>query len=91
MEVVPKMALWRGSDAGQSRNQQTYQRGGVVPTSLELKWRDNFPEGSDHPVTPNHLELLQLRCQGHSLFCSLIYAGQNGRILAAPAVINCKL
>jgi len=20
------------------------------------KWRDNYPEGPDHPVAPNHLE-----------------------------------
>jgi len=33
-------------------------RGGAIPAPLpsgEQKWRGNFPEESDHPVTPNRL------------------------------------
>jgi len=36
------------------------QRGGAVPVPLTRggpKWRDNYPESSDHPVTPNRLEI----------------------------------
>jgi len=35
------------------------QHGGAVPAPLTRggsKWRDNFPEGSDYPGTPNRLE-----------------------------------
>jgi len=36
------------------------QRGGVIPAPLTRggpKWRDNFPERSDHPVTSKRLDL----------------------------------
>jgi len=35
------------------------QHRGAVPAPLTRdgpKWRDNFPEGPDHPATPNRLE-----------------------------------
>jgi len=35
------------------RSPPLYPRGGP-------KWRDNFPEGSDHPVAPNRLEQRRL-------------------------------
>jgi len=48
-----KKARRRGSDAGQSRSRRLK----VVVQSPPLysrdgpKWRDNYPEGPDHPVT----------------------------------------
>jgi len=36
------------------------QRGGAVPAPLTIggpKWRDNYPERSDHPITPQRLVL----------------------------------
>jgi len=69
-KVVQKMARLRGSDVGQSRrrraryDQLLHQRlvistCGAVPaprTRGGSKWRDNFPEGFDQPVTPNRLD-----------------------------------
>jgi len=39
------------------------QRGGAVPDPLTRggpKWRDNYPEVSVHPVTPNRLEFYSM-------------------------------
>jgi len=42
-------------------NVSSLHRGGAISTPLSSggpKWRDNFLEASDHPVTPNRLEFV---------------------------------
>jgi len=71
-EVVPKMARRRGSNSAPTscrlnvvvRSPPIYSRGGP-------KWRDNYPDGPDHPVAPNRLETVTLRWLDCLLDCRL--------------------
>jgi len=80
-EVVPKMArrsLYTiyGDTAPTSRHLNVMVRSSPLYPRVWPKWRENYPEGPDHPVAPNRLIVYRYKSENEiKIFCEYLYTG----------------